>query len=127
MTHAWHDVTPGLKLPLEFVADEIEVGLVRVRQYLAVGADDARQELAVVAAAGKEIQHLVTRAYAERFSWPACAEEFRRNLEPLPKPEKKAFWKRLAEARARARERRRLNRERREKRRAEIAKQQQRR
>lgn len=69
----------------------------------------------------------VTRAYAEKFSWSACAAEFRRNLEPLPKPEKKAFWKRLAEARARARERRRLNRERREKRRAEIAKQQARR
>ena len=48
-------------------------------------------------------------------------EAKRRNLEPLPKPEKKAFWKRLAEARARARERRRLNRERREKRRAEAA------
>ena len=38
------------------------------------------------------------------------AEEFRRNLEPLPKPEKKKFWKRLAEARHRARERRRLKR-----------------
>lgn len=60
----------------------------------------------------------VTRAYAEKFSWRACAEEFRRNLEPLPKPEKKRFWKRLAEARGRARERRRIAREQREKRRA---------
>lgn len=63
----------------------------------------------------------VTRAYAERFSWRACAEEFRRNLEPLPKPEKKRFWLRLKAARERARERRRLNRERRRKKRAEAA------
>ncbi len=52
----------------------------------------------------------VTRSVAERYSWRACAEEFRRNLEPLPKPEKKRFWKRLAEARARARARRALKR-----------------
>jgi glycosyltransferase involved in cell wall biosynthesis len=58
------------------------------------------------------------RALAEKYSWRACAEEFRRNLEPLPKPEKKRFWKRLAEARGRAKERRRLAREAREARRA---------
>ncbi len=58
------------------------------------------------------------RALAERYSWRACAEEFRRNLEPLPRPEKKKFWKRLAEARARARERRRIAREQREARKA---------
>ncbi len=46
------------------------------------------------------------RALAERYSWRACAEEFRKNLEPLPKPEKKRFWTRLAEARKRARKRR---------------------
>ncbi|MBI3439892.1 MAG: glycosyltransferase family 1 protein [Proteobacteria bacterium] len=69
----------------------------------------------------------VTRAYAEKYSWAACAEEFRRNLEPLPKPEKKKFWLRLKAARERARERRRLNRERREKLRAERAAQQARR
>ncbi|GAM98039.1 glycosyl transferase, group 1 family protein [alpha proteobacterium U9-1i] len=46
------------------------------------------------------------RALAERYSWRACAEEFRKNLEPLPKPEKKRFWTRLAEARRRARARR---------------------
>ncbi len=51
------------------------------------------------------------RKLAERYSWRACAEEFRRNLEPLPKPEKKKFWRRLKDARARARERRRIARE----------------
>jgi len=35
------------------------------------------------------------RAYAEKFSWRACAEEFVRNLQPYPEPEKTRFWKRL--------------------------------
>jgi glycosyltransferase involved in cell wall biosynthesis len=68
--------------------------------------------------AALELRREDARALAERYSWRACAEEFRRNLEPLPKPEKKKFWKRLAEARARARERRRIAREQREARRA---------
>jgi glycosyltransferase involved in cell wall biosynthesis len=58
------------------------------------------------------------RALAEKYSWRACAEEFRRNLEPLPKEGKRRFWKRLADLRARARERRRLAREQREARKA---------
>lgn len=78
-------------------------------------------DLKVAALEALHCDRAITRAYAERFSWRACAEEFRRNLEPLPKPEKKRFWRRLADARTRARERRRLNRERREKRRAEAA------
>ncbi|MES1197282.1 MAG: glycosyltransferase family 1 protein [Pseudomonadota bacterium] len=51
------------------------------------------------------------RALAEKYSWRACAEEFRRNLEPLPKPEKRRFWQRLREARQRARARRAAKRE----------------
>lgn len=35
------------------------------------------------------------RAYAETYSWKACAEEFVRNLTPQPKPERKRFWRRL--------------------------------
>jgi hypothetical protein len=35
------------------------------------------------------------RAFAERFSWRACAEEFVRNLQPYPEPEKTRFWRRL--------------------------------
>jgi glycosyltransferase involved in cell wall biosynthesis len=35
------------------------------------------------------------RSYAERFSWRASAEEFFRNLEPYPEPEKARFWRRL--------------------------------
>jgi glycosyltransferase involved in cell wall biosynthesis len=35
------------------------------------------------------------RAFAEGFSWRACAEEFVRNLQPYPEAEKTRFWKRL--------------------------------
>jgi glycosyltransferase involved in cell wall biosynthesis len=44
-----------------------------------------------------------TRVYAEKFSWRACAEEFVRNLEPLPPREKKRFWRRLRALRLRRR------------------------
>ena len=36
-----------------------------------------------------------SREFAEQFSWRRCAEEFLRNLEPLPRPRKKRFWRRL--------------------------------
>jgi glycosyltransferase involved in cell wall biosynthesis len=35
------------------------------------------------------------RAYAQTFSWRASTEEFVRNLQPYPEPEKTRFWKRL--------------------------------
>jgi glycosyltransferase involved in cell wall biosynthesis len=35
------------------------------------------------------------RAFAETFSWRACAEDFVRNLQPYPEPEKTRFWRRL--------------------------------
>ena len=41
------------------------------------------------------------RAYAEGYSWRACAEEFVANLEPLPVPERKKFWKRIRSIRLR--------------------------
>ncbi|MGE0595755.1 MAG: glycosyltransferase family 4 protein [Hyphomonadaceae bacterium] len=78
------------------------------------GAGFVSNDLRAAALDALECDRGATRALAERYSWRACAEEFRRNLEPLPKPEKKRFWKRLAEARARARARRQLNRERRQ-------------
>lgn len=53
------------------------------------------------------------RALAEKYSWRACAEEFRRNLEPLPKERGRRFWHKLADLRKRARERRRIAREKR--------------
>lgn len=54
------------------------------------------------------------RALAERYSWRACAEDFRRNLEPLPKERGRRFWHKLADLRKRAKERRKIAREKRE-------------
>lgn len=51
------------------------------------------------------------RALAEKYSWRACAEEFRKNLEPLPKERGRRFWHKLRDLRARAKERRRIARE----------------
>jgi glycosyltransferase involved in cell wall biosynthesis len=51
------------------------------------------------------------RTLAEKYSWRACAEEFRRNLEPLPKERGRRFWHKLADLRKRAKERRRIKRE----------------
>ena len=42
-----------------------------------------------------ELDRGVVREFAERFSWRACAEEFVRNLQPYPEPEKTRFWRRL--------------------------------
>jgi len=35
------------------------------------------------------------RAFAEKFSWRACAEDFVKNLQPYPEPNKTRFWRRL--------------------------------
>jgi glycosyltransferase involved in cell wall biosynthesis len=35
------------------------------------------------------------RAFAETFSWRACAEDFVKNLQPYPEPAKTRFWRRL--------------------------------
>jgi len=42
-----------------------------------------------------DLDKTLVRAFAERFSWRACAEEFVRNLQPYPEPEKTRFWRRL--------------------------------
>jgi glycosyltransferase involved in cell wall biosynthesis len=41
------------------------------------------------------LDRAAARAYAEQFSWPACAEDFRRNLAPLPPPQKRRLFARL--------------------------------
>jgi glycosyltransferase involved in cell wall biosynthesis len=51
--------------------------------------------LADAAVACLELDRGAVRAFAEQFSWRACAEEFRRNLQPYPEPEKSRFWRRL--------------------------------
>ena len=42
-----------------------------------------------------ELDRKAVRAFAEQFSWRSCAEQFVRNLDPYPEPEKTRFWRRL--------------------------------
>ncbi|HVK43021.1 MAG TPA: glycosyltransferase family 1 protein, partial [Phenylobacterium sp.] len=42
-----------------------------------------------------KLDRKVVRAFAEGFSWRACAEDFVRNLQPYPEPEKTRFWRKL--------------------------------
>ena len=42
-----------------------------------------------------DIDRAQVRRFAETFSWRACAEQFVKNLEPYPEPEKTRFWRRL--------------------------------
>ncbi|MDB5468970.1 MAG: alpha-mannosyltransferase [Caulobacter sp.] len=42
-----------------------------------------------------DLDRKVVRAFAEKFSWRSCAEEFLKNLQPYPEPEKTRFWRRL--------------------------------
>jgi len=42
-----------------------------------------------------KLDRKAVRAFAEKFSWRACAEDFVRNLQPYPEPEKTRFWRRL--------------------------------
>jgi glycosyltransferase involved in cell wall biosynthesis len=58
-------------------------------------APDQSSGLAEAATACLKLDRAAVRAFAEQFSWRACAEEFRRNLQPYPEPEKSRFWRRL--------------------------------
>jgi len=70
-------------------------------------APDTVSGLKEAALAALELDRGAVRAFAEQFSWRACAEEFRRNLQPYPEPEKSRFWRRLRRlARLRRRPRR---------------------
>lgn len=59
------------------------------------GAGAINNDLRIACLEALKCDRAATRAHAEKFSWRECAEEFRRNLQPLPKPEKKRFWRRL--------------------------------
>jgi 1,2-diacylglycerol 3-alpha-glucosyltransferase/glucuronosyltransferase len=58
-------------------------------------APDQSTGLKEAALACLKLDRAAVRAFAEQFSWSACAEEFRRNLQPYPEPEKSRFWRRL--------------------------------
>ena len=59
---------------------------------LAAGASEGLREACLEAL---KLDRKTVRAYAETFSWRACAEDFVRNLQPYPEPEKTRFWRRL--------------------------------
>ncbi|KQW71157.1 alpha-mannosyltransferase [Phenylobacterium sp. Root77] len=42
-----------------------------------------------------KLDRKTVRAFAEGFSWKACAEDFVKNLQPYPEPEKTRFWRKL--------------------------------
>jgi glycosyltransferase involved in cell wall biosynthesis len=58
-------------------------------------APDQTKGLREACLAALEIDPSLARAAALRYSWRACAEEFRRLLQPYPEPEKSRFWRRL--------------------------------
>lgn len=59
------------------------------------GAGAVNDDLRVACLEALECDREACRRFAEQFSWRRCAEEFLRNLEPLPRPGKKRFWRRL--------------------------------
>ncbi|MBW8880803.1 MAG: glycosyltransferase family 1 protein [Asticcacaulis sp.] len=59
------------------------------------GAGAINDDLAVAIEEALKIDRKDVRAYAEKFSWPECAAEFVRNLEPYPEPAKTKLWSRL--------------------------------
>ena len=71
------------------------------------GAGAIDDDLRMAGLAALKCSRQAARAYAETYSWRACAEQFVNNLEPLPVPERRRFWKRLARIRHAIRLRRR--------------------
>jgi glycosyltransferase involved in cell wall biosynthesis len=59
---------------------------------LAPGQSDGLREACLEAL---KIDREHVRSVAFRYSWRACAEDFRRFLQPYPEPEKRRFWRRL--------------------------------
>jgi glycosyltransferase involved in cell wall biosynthesis len=71
------------------------------------GAGSVSKDLKVACIEALTCDRERTREYAMTYSWRACAEQFIENLEPLPVPERRRFWKRLAKLRHAIRLRRR--------------------
>lgn len=59
------------------------------------GAGVIDEDLSVAIREALKLDRRDVRAYAEKFSWRACAEEFIRNLEPYPEPARSRVWTRL--------------------------------
>lgn len=64
-------------------------------------AGAVNDDLKVAAMECLDLDRDTCRNYAEGYSWTACAETFLENLEPLPVPERRRFWKRIRQLRRR--------------------------
>ena len=53
------------------------------------------KDLRVACLEALKCDRAAVRAYAEKFSWRASAEQFVENLQPYPEPERGRFWRRL--------------------------------
>ena len=53
------------------------------------------EDLRAASLACLKLDRVKARAYAEKYSWRACAEAFLENLEPLPAPARKRFWQKI--------------------------------
>jgi glycosyltransferase involved in cell wall biosynthesis len=56
---------------------------------------DSLEDLAQACLDCLKLDRRAVRAFAETYSWRASTEEFIRNLQPYPEPEKARFWRRL--------------------------------
>ena len=59
------------------------------------GAGAIDKDLRVACLEALKCDRADVRAYAEKFSWRASAEQFVENLQPYPEPERGRFWRRL--------------------------------
>lgn len=53
-----------------------------------------------------KLDRIEANKYAQKYSWRACAEEFLKNLDPLPKMQKQKIWRRVKNALSLKRKRR---------------------
>ena len=74
-----------------------EVDVVTVGDWITANVEIGAQELVttVYDLAGSTPSAANVRAYAEKFSWRASAEQFIENLQPYPEPARGRFWRRL--------------------------------
>ena len=62
------------------------------------GAGEIGDDLSACMAKCLTLDRTQVRAYAERYSWRACAEQFLENLDPLPVMERYKVWNRVKNA-----------------------------
>jgi glycosyltransferase involved in cell wall biosynthesis len=60
-----------------------------------LAADDSLEAMRQACLDCLKLDRTAVRAFALTYSWRASSEEFIRNLEPYPEPEKARFWRRL--------------------------------